>query len=65
MPLAVKVIVDGDVWLHVAPVINSAIPGAGELRAPGTGYTETEAQEMAAILECGPLPLRLVPRKEK
>jgi preprotein translocase subunit SecD len=57
------VVVEGKV--HVAPVINSAIPGAGELRAPGTGYTETEAQEMAAILECGPLPLRLVPRKEK
>jgi len=57
------VVVEGKV--HVSPVINAAIPGAGELRAPGTGYTEGEAQEMAAILESGPLPCRLVPAKDK
>jgi len=56
------VVVEGKV--HVSPVINAAIPGAGELRAPGTGYTEPEAQEMSAILESGPLAVRLVPTKD-
>lgn len=57
------VVVEGKV--HVSPTINAAIPGMGELRAPGSGYTEPEAQEMAALLECGPLPVKLVPTKDK
>lgn len=57
------VVVDGKV--HVAPVLNSALPGAGDLRAPGTGYTEEQARDLAAILESGPLPLKLVPEQEK
>lgn len=51
--------------VHVAPLIKSALPGMGEIRAPGTGYTDDQAREMAAILECGPLPLKLVPEKGK
>lgn len=60
---AMAVIVDGKV--HVTPVINVAIPGMGELRTPGNGYTHEQAQEMAAILESGPLPCRLVEVKDK
>jgi preprotein translocase subunit SecD len=57
------VVVEGKV--QFAPVIRSALPGAGEIRAPGTGYTEEEAKAMAALLECGPLPCRLVAEKGK
>lgn len=57
------VVLDGKV--HVCPAIKSALPGMGEIRAPGTGYTEEQAREMAAILECGALPCKLMPEKGK
>jgi hypothetical protein len=57
------VVVDGKV--QVCATIQAAMPGNGELRTAGSGYTEGEAQEMAAILESGPLPCQLVPAKDK
>lgn len=57
------VVVDGKV--HVCPVIKAAIPGEGLLIGPGGGYTDEEAQEMAALLACGPMPCRLVAEKSK
>lgn len=56
------VVVDGKV--HVAPVIRTALPGAGELRLPGSGYTDEGAREMAALFAGGALPCRLVRQKE-
>jgi hypothetical protein len=52
------VVIDGKV--HVMPKIAAALPGMGELVGPGTGYTDEQAQELAAIFASGPLPCRLV-----
>ena len=57
------VVVDGKVRF-CAP-IPAAMPGSGELHGPGTGYTEEEARDLAAWLEAGPLPCRLVPRENR
>lgn len=57
------VVVDGKVRFN-AP-IPAAMPGSGELHGPGTGWTDDEARELAACLESGPLPCRLVPEKDK
>jgi len=57
------VVVDGKVT--VCATIQAAMPGNGQLRASGSGYTEEQAQGMAAILESGPLPCALVPAKGK
>jgi len=56
-------VVDGKV--HVCPIIKAAIPGEGKLIAPGTGYTDESAQEIAALLASPPLPCRLVPTETK
>jgi preprotein translocase subunit SecD len=53
------VVVDGKV--HCCPTLKFGLPGAGELTGSGAGYTEEQARELAAILESGPLPCRLVP----
>jgi preprotein translocase subunit SecD len=55
------VVVDGKV--HVAPKIGAALPGTGELTGSGAGYTDEQAQEMAAVFESGPLPCRLIAEK--
>jgi hypothetical protein len=55
------VVVEGKV--QVAPVIAAAIPGAGLLRAAGTGYTDDQARDLAAVLEAGALPVKLVRAK--
>jgi len=57
------VVVDGKVRF-CAP-IPAAMPGSGEIRGPGTGWTDDEARELAALLACGPLPCRLVPKDDR
>jgi preprotein translocase subunit SecD len=57
------VVVDGKVKF-CAP-IPAAMPGSGEIRGPGTGWTDDEARELAACMETGPLPCRLVPVEPK
>jgi preprotein translocase subunit SecD len=55
------VVVEGKV--QTAPVINAAIPGAGLLRAAGSGWTDEQARDLAAVLEAGALPVKLVRAK--
>lgn len=55
---AIAVIVDGKV--HSAPVIKSRIPGEGVIEGGGSGFTESEARDLAAVLGSGSIPGRLV-----
>jgi hypothetical protein len=60
---ALAIVIDGKV--HLCLPIAAAIPGEAKWIGPGTGYTDESAQEIAALLACGPLPCRLVAAETK